>query len=389
MTDNTYWQFQQSMVDNPIMLPQQSQPSSQSAQPSLSQPAPPQQQQQAWSDDSDKRKWNHGFSDFDMNTHANKMFHMDDYSNHEPSEGDSPDSTGGSSSKRNDFNDSSMFQGGDQKQRRKEQNRAAQRAFRERKERYVKELQVKIKEMEKKHEDELSRVNKENESLKAIVKKMEAEIYTLKGAAMAFDVSIHKLREAGLDVQQHHPQPHHSIIRDQPSPPRSSSGDRQLPGKYKEARDYLSRNASSAMATIRDKEGYSSTERRQPIRDSLFDSVGRFNPASNNTQSSVVFPDHPMSTDEEMDHKEEEESFAERETNRFEHKPDPIMNSGVKLIPCSQIWERLSQHPNFDEFDMDRLCEELKKKAKCSGTGPVIPESELLDVLRRMDVGMA
>jgi hypothetical protein len=147
---------------------------------------------------------------------------------------------------------------------------------------------------------------------------MEAEIYTLKGAAMAFDVSLHKLREAGLDI--------HHQREQQPSPP---------------------------------------TRTQSPIRDSYI-------------RNTVSITDN-----------EKEESFAERETNRFEHKIDPIMNSGVKLIPCSQIWERLSQHPNFEDFDMDRLCEELKKKAKCSGTGPVIPESELLDVLRRMDVGIA
>lgn len=194
--------------------------------------------------------------------------------------------------------------------------------------------------MEKKHEAEVTRVKKENESLKELVKKMEAEIYTLKGAAIAFDVSIHKLREAGLDVQQHH--------RDSPSPPHS---DRQSPTRSR------------------------SNERRHEF--DRFKSTYRHNNH-----------DHLMSTDEDND-EEQEASFAEREITRFEHKVDPIMNSGIKLIPCSQIWERLSQHPNFDEFDMDRLCEELKKKAKCSGTGPVIPESELQEVLRKMDFGTA
>ncbi|KAI7887600.1 uncharacterized protein EV154DRAFT_567299 [Mucor mucedo] len=334
MTDNSYWQFQQTMVDAPLMLPPQPQV-----------PLPPQQQQQqqqqqSWSEENEKRKWaQQGFGDFDMSNHTNKIFHMDDYSNQDPSEGDSPDSAGGAPQRRNDLvSESSLFQGGDQKQRRKEQNRAAQRAFRERKERYVKELQLKIREMEKKHEAEVTRVKKENESLKELVKKMEAEIYTLKGAAIAFDVSIHKLREAGLDVQQLHP-------RDSPSPPHS---DRQSPTRS------------------------NSNERRHEFE--------RFKTYRN---------DHLMSTDEDNDEEGEEASFAEREISRFDHKVDPIINSGIKLIPCSQIWERLSQHPNFDEFDMDRLCEELKKKAKCSGTGPVIPESELQEVLRRMDFGTA
>ncbi|GAA5800141.1 hypothetical protein HPULCUR_005566 [Helicostylum pulchrum] len=233
----------------------------------------------------------------------------------------------------------------DQKQRRKEQNRAAQRAFRERKEKFVKELQTKIKEMEKKHELELIRVTKENESLKELVKKMEAEIYTLKGAAIAFDVSIHKLREAGLDVQKHH---------NHPSPPHS---DRQSP--------------------TRDTMNFISSDRQDV-------------PFGFQTSSNYKHEDHIMSTDEENDEElHEQETFAERESNRFEHTVHPIVLSGAKVIPCSQIWEKLSQHPNFDEFDMDELCEELKKKAICSGTGPVIPESELQEVLRRMNFGTA
>lgn len=33
-----------------------------------------QQQQQPWSDDADKRKWSQEFGEFDINSHANKMF---------------------------------------------------------------------------------------------------------------------------------------------------------------------------------------------------------------------------------------------------------------------------------------------------------------------------
>lgn len=64
MTDN-YWQFQQTMVDTaPLMLQQQQ-------QISLPQPT---QQQHAWSDDTDKRKWGQSFDDFDMTTDTSKMF---------------------------------------------------------------------------------------------------------------------------------------------------------------------------------------------------------------------------------------------------------------------------------------------------------------------------
>ncbi|CEP18151.1 hypothetical protein [Parasitella parasitica] len=384
MTNNTYWQpFPTNIVDTPsLLMPQQPPasthlPHSQQQQPSQQQQQQHSNQQQSqWSNESDKRKWNPDFSEFDLNPHANKMFHMDDYNtnnnNNDPSEGDSPDSAG--SHRRHDLlSDSSMFQGGDQKQRRKEQNRAAQRAFRERKERYVKELQIKIKEMEKKHHDELARVNQENDSLKSLVKKMEVEIYTLKGAAMAFNMSISKLREAGLDVQTT------SIIRDTPSPPQSVDRHPSPPARPNEKQN----PCSSAIATLRDKDGYSTTDRHSSISDSLFDSVSQYN-----TTYAVYNPQRHPSDDDltiEDDEQPHSASFAEPEVSRFEHKVDPMINSGAKMIPCSQIWERLSQHPNFDEFDMDELCKELKKKAICSGTGPVIPESELQEVLLRMD----
>jgi hypothetical protein len=229
--------------------------------------------------------------------------------------------------------------------------------------------------MEKKHNDELLRVTHENESLKSLVKKMEAEIYTLKGAAMAFNVSISKLREAGLDVQTT------SIIRDTPSPPRSIDRNPSPPATRHYERQIP---RSSAAATIRDKDGYSTSDRHSNIHDSLFDTVSRYK------NSPTVYQHHnDNTTDDDLTIEDDEPphsaSFAEREVSRFEHRVDPMMNSGIKMIPCSQIWEKLSQHPNFDEFDMDQLCEELKKKAKCSGTGPVIPEFELQEVLRRMD----
>ncbi|KAG0168112.1 hypothetical protein DFQ30_005194 [Apophysomyces sp. BC1015] len=198
-----------------------------------------------------------------------------------------------------------------QRQRRKEQNRVAQRAFRERKERYVKELELKIKAMEKDHAEDTSELRKENEVLRSSMKQMESEMYTLRGAALAFELSMRKLREAGIevpDIQQH------TMVH--------QSGPERL------------------------------------------DTRGA---------------DQPLSP--------RVDEFAESTAKRFEHLPDPITRTNAKLIPYSKVWELLSEHPRFDEFDLEELCEELKTKAKCSGTGPVIEEAELNNVLWRMDKG--
>jgi hypothetical protein len=255
--------------------------------------------------------------------------------------------------------------------------------------------------MEKKHDSELSRITKENESLKDLVKNMEAEIYTLKGAAMAFDVTISKLRKAGLDVTQpsHVVQQQRKQHQQHPtsfSPTQLNHQQSPVPTNTYIPASSSSASSSTAMATIRDKDGYPINQGRS-IHNPLYDSFRHVRQKSKSSNSHrLVYNGHNHDDiddddddDEDDDHIMKTDSFAERETSRFQHQVDTIMNSGVKLIPCSQIWERLSQHPNFEDFDMDRLCEELKKKAKCSGTGPVIPESDIQEVLHKMDIGIA
>lgn len=70
----------------------------------------------------------------------------------------------------------------DPKVKRKIQNRAAQRAFRERKERYVKELEKKIKYVQDSHVYSTTRLYNENQQLRSIVYTLELEINALKGA---------------------------------------------------------------------------------------------------------------------------------------------------------------------------------------------------------------
>ncbi|KAI8337587.1 hypothetical protein BC941DRAFT_425678 [Chlamydoabsidia padenii] len=69
----------------------------------------------------------------------------------------------------------------DMKIKRKAQNRAAQRAFRERKERYVKDLEIKIKQTQDNHVFATNQLYQENHHLRAIIYRLEAENTTLKG----------------------------------------------------------------------------------------------------------------------------------------------------------------------------------------------------------------
>ncbi|RCH78727.1 hypothetical protein CU098_004282 [Rhizopus stolonifer] len=69
----------------------------------------------------------------------------------------------------------------DLKIRRKVQNRAAQRAFRERKERYVKELEKKIEYVQDSHVLATTKLYQENQHLRSIISHLELENNTLKG----------------------------------------------------------------------------------------------------------------------------------------------------------------------------------------------------------------
>ncbi|KAG0310710.1 DNA-binding transcription factor yap1 [Dissophora globulifera] len=78
--------------------------------------------------------------------------------------------------------------------KRKAQNRAAQRAFRERKERYVKSLEDRIKELEEQQPNAGggggSNLAEENMNLKVLVQKLETENYFLKEQSFTFDFPI-------------------------------------------------------------------------------------------------------------------------------------------------------------------------------------------------------
>lgn len=78
-------------------------------------------------------------------------------------------------------------------QKRKEQNRAAQRAFRERKERHVKDLEDKVSELETKNETQHS----ENENLRDLLQRLQSENMALKAQQASFTFSVPKPNSNG------------------------------------------------------------------------------------------------------------------------------------------------------------------------------------------------
>ncbi|CAH1757294.1 10636_t:CDS:2 [Entrophospora sp. SA101] len=292
--------------------------------------------------------------------------------------------------------------------KRKAQNRAAQRAFRERKERYVQELEDKIKELE----SVSAKSNHENEQLKSLVQQLQAENFILKQSNFTFDFTLNKGDESSdltsttmnqilpvidqLMAQKIHQQNSSSStgivvnmgLSETPS---------ELPIKGSKTITDITNNTKEFCAKFTDgiclEDGQSSivndnsnkstsafTEYRDPTPftpniDNLFAGA---------TPLAPLFEEHfinlgsfaPMSTP------------SEERVNPF--MGDIVHNNGFatfddlqnkSFLSCNKVWEKIQQHPMFDELEdeeIDQLCAELKSKARCSGHGPVVPEEELI-----------
>jgi len=55
-----------------------------------------------------------------------------------------------------------------------------------------------------------------------------------------------------------------------------------------------------------------------------------------------------------------------------------------QMLSCNTIWDRLQACPKVKEgeFDLDLLCKDLQKKAKCSETGAVVNEADFNQIMK-------
>ncbi|CAJ0902891.1 22624_t:CDS:2 [Entrophospora sp. SA101] len=301
--------------------------------------------------------------------------------------------------------------------KRKAQNRAAQRAFRERKERYVQELEDKIKELE----SVSAKSNHENEQLKSL-----STLFTFSTPANDdTSTSTTGNNSGGLTNSEDPftpPSSNESDNESNTSSNRSANGSKNSPAKVFVVNMGLSETPSElpikGSKTITDitnntkefcakftdgiclEDGQSSivndnsnkstsafTEYRDPTPftpniDNLFAGA---------TPLAPLFEEHfinlgsfaPMSTP------------SEERVNPF--MGDIVHNNGFatfddlqnkSFLSCNKVWEKIQQHPMFDELEdeeIDQLCAELKSKARCSGHGPVVPEEEVDAALIKLE----
>ncbi|KAJ4393208.1 DNA-binding transcription factor yap1 [Gnomoniopsis smithogilvyi] len=394
--------------------------------------------------------------------------------------------------------------------KRKAQNRAAQRAFRERKEKHVKDLEIKVEELEKASQS----TNQENSKLRAQVEKMTLELAEYKKRlSLVSNTRTHNL--AGK-----HPTFGNAVIGNLndvnfqfefpkfgqlPGPAPSQSTNAQTNG----------RPSASPSRTSSDQISPSDTTRRQgstqsngldtqtkddlakfsgifspPLTDNVVASAARGSTTTNgaatsssspsassnsncgpssscgtspeptNNQSPVSFKPEALGTIGEEIHPSLAASnqgyghFANIDlnnmsflngTNDFQFDPqlfggyrEPqqnILNSGLddgffndafdidfttpyfapspaapkkdlmtqideaknddqtelvatddgQYLTCNKIWEKLQNCPKVQngDFDLDGLCSDLQKKARCSGSGAVVDERTFQNVMKK------
>ncbi|CAG8471067.1 5867_t:CDS:2 [Ambispora gerdemannii] len=316
--------------------------------------------------------------------------------------------------------------------KRKAQNRAAQRAFRERKERYVKELETKIKSLE----SQSAKTTHENAQLKSLVEQLQTENYFLKQSTFSFDFSLEdngKTTENSLALdksiadlllspnQPSQPKPLPvdpvdpvdpslntlSIDLDPFTPPSSNESDEELTFEpidlFAEA-DFSQTSQTTKPSSVKPQ---NAQEFYLTTTNNMQNSVSTDNSKSKSADYTRYRDPTPFTASIDNPYSESEPipplfegdfesfgSYAPMQTPGQEIKnPLGAVFSiedirDKKYLSCNKVWEKIQQHPNFDDFqgdEIDNLCNELKSKAKCSGHGPVVPEEEVDKILVKLE----
>jgi len=217
-------------------------------------------------------------------------------------------------------------------QKRKAQNRAAQRAFRERKERHVKELEAKVAELEQMTQ----KVADENNRLKNKLQTLESENAMLKGSNITFTFPVIPLILISLTKQQF-----------------DTNATAQRTGNYSPP---LSDHGSF-------------TDSLPPIAvaqpDTAMFDLDDYSVISAPAQEKSSSP----STDSGL-----QTPISTRAHNIMQHYHDynssktnvpiPKAADGHNLLDCPKVWEKIVTHPRFDEVEIEALCAELNAKVR-------------------------
>ncbi|KAG0182226.1 hypothetical protein DFQ28_006983 [Apophysomyces sp. BC1034] len=304
----------------------------------------------------------------------------------------------------------------DPKQKRKAQNRAAQRAFRERKEKHVSELQERIRELEDacalKDEDLI----KENLKLKQELKKLQEENYALKGTMFTFQFPVPTDGEStttpvkgetvaslssnsfssgnscsgeeGLSStsSDHSPQSHTTLDVDNLNSTPSSKDTVYTFGAIPREQDFdflavpgNDTPTNPALGELFHGKDELFMGYRVPANDDfLFDGEQLTSLFGTNDLLGITVP-APFSADQEPLAPMPSESFSEQayaspyQPNAYDIRKN-IQNARNQGQNAYEVRAQLEECPGFN---LDMLCEDLKRKATCTKASYVLSDRDV------------
>ncbi|KAI8381391.1 uncharacterized protein BYT42DRAFT_566353 [Radiomyces spectabilis] len=286
--------------------------------------------------------------------------------------------------------------------KRKNQNRAAQRAFRQRKEQYVKELETTFHHVQDTHRAATAHLIQENQRLRAIAYRLHTENAMLKqkatqrirsrrlqpytvdwprdltaplsAAGHGKNISAIARKNNNIKSTAHEETTSEKVTeKDQVSiTDRTPSTDQPI-GDMNCGVGLLERSLSQCHIT--DEQSFCSHLGRQVCDDAfaqllfepLFDENGMLNVALENRP----VPISPM--------------LVEQQGNEKQQEP----YNELRLLNCSEIWHCLYQHPRFQAYNLVELCQMVKQVAQCAPSGVVLEARALDGILERMNYDLS
>ncbi|KAI8985321.1 hypothetical protein BDB01DRAFT_787628 [Pilobolus umbonatus] len=245
----------------------------------------------------------------------------------------------------------------EQRLRRKEQNRAAQRAFRERKEKYVKELEDKIKAIEADHASQISCLENQNIQLQMTIQNLNIEL-------------------------KHYKEKYDHPVKNEMCSPVSTVTASPHISKLSPISHPIHPPKCGGIECMTDKDGISFCERlgedvcsnayNQLLSEPLFNSDGGLN-------ETVISKPVPIITTPLKGNKHKVFNELEECLNQMSFKQ--VLKNDDRLVSCSELLHQLAEHPLVDTLSREELYEETKKRAKCSAAGPVFDENDIREII--------
>ncbi|KAF7723694.1 hypothetical protein EC973_001735 [Apophysomyces ossiformis] len=298
----------------------------------------------------------------------------------------------------------------DPKLKRKAQNRAAQRAFRERKERYVAELQERIRQLEEEKTQKDSELVQENERLKQQLKTLQEENYALKGTPFTFSFatpditpSIPKQLPIGLPSPDTHAT---EDLTGSSSSSTSGSGSEHSPETYSRDDESLTKlGTPDALATF----GAIPSTNEYTDNDSGLDTIPSYSSNDLFFGKDSLFADYRAPADDLLMYGDSlpplfgEDLFGLSGSAPFHVDVDPVLDELIskendvvsceKSAPCKDMLLKTLRDAKgrgrraYDvkqevkhicpSFNLDDLCDELRNKASCKDSNYILTDKDV------------